>query len=131
MSTAKLDSFAINNVALEIVRSFVFLRPAIEEDGDCKEEIKRKLALGRASMSGLDKIWKDKNINKETKIRLVNTLVFPVAIYGCESWTLQQNEKKKIDAFEQRCWRRMLRIPWTAKCTNKCVVDHIDNKMSL
>ena len=95
MSTAKLDSFAINNVDLEIVRSFVFLGSTIEEDGDCKEEIKRRLALGRASMSGLDKIWKDKNINKETKIRLVNTLVFPVAIYGCESWTLRQNENKK------------------------------------
>ena len=131
MSTAKIDSFAINGVELEVVRSFVFLGSTIEEDGDCKEEIKRRLALGRASMGGLEKIWKDKNITMQSKIRLVNALVFPVALYGCESWTLRQNERKKVDAFEQWCWRRMLRIPWTARRTNKSIADEVNANMSL
>ena len=131
MSTAKIDSFVINGVELEVVRSFVFLGSTIEEDGDCKEEIKRRFALGRASMGGLEKIWKDKNITIQSKIRLVNALVFPVAVYGCESWTLRQYERKKIDAFEQWCWRRMLRIPWTAKRTNKSVADEVNTNLSL
>ena len=131
MSTTKIDSFVLNNVELEVVRSIVFLGSTIEEDGDCKEEIKRRLALGRASMGGLDKIWKDTNITKESKIRLVNALVFPVALYGCESWTIRKSEWKKVDAFKQWCWQRMLRISWTAKRTNRPVADQVNANMSL
>src|SRR5260221_3350322 len=82
-------------------------------------------------MGGLDKIWKDTNITKESKIRLVNALVFPVALYGCESWTIRQSERRKVDAFEQWCWQRMLRIPWTAKRTNRSVADQVNANMSL
>ena len=90
-----------------------------------KGEILRRLALGRAAMTGLNKIWKDKDITISTKCRIVNALVFPVVLYGCESWTIRKAERRRIDSFELWCWRRLLRIPWTARRTNKSVIDEI------
>ena len=85
----------------------------------------RRLALGRAAMTGLTKIWKDKDITITTKCRIVNALVFPVVLYGCESWTIRKAERRIIDSFELWCWRRLLRIPWTARRTNKSVIGEI------
>ena len=90
MCTADSDPFIIGGDTIEVVKSFVFLGSVIEEEGECKSEIARRLALGRAAMTGLQTIWKDKNIYKQTKVSLVKTLVFPVATYGCESWTLKK-----------------------------------------
>ena len=91
----------------------------------CKGEILKRLALGRAAMTGLNKIWKDKDIIMTTKCRIVNALVFPVVLYGCESWTIRKPERRIIDSFELWCWRRLLRIPWTARRTSKSVIEEI------
>ena len=106
---------------VEIVRDFVFLGAKIEDSGSCKGDILRRLALGRVAMTGLNKIWKDKDITITTKCRIVNALVFPVVLYGCESWTIRKAEGRRIDSFELLCWRRLLRNPWTARGTNKSV----------
>ena len=103
----------------------------ISNVGLCTTEIKRRLALGRAAMAALNKIWKDKNISTQTKIRLVKALVFPVVTYGCETWTVKKYEQSRIDAFELWCWRRLLRISWTEKRTNKSVLDEISTDMPL
>ena len=92
----------------------------------CKGEIWRRLSLGRAAMPGLNKIWKDKDITITTKCRIVNALVSPVVLYGCESGTIRKAERRRIDSFELWCWRRLLRIPWTARRTNKSVIEEIN-----
>ena len=103
-----------------VVRDFVFPGAKIEDSGSCKGDILKRLALGRAAMTGLNQIWKDKDITITTKCRIVNALVFPVVLYGCESWTIRKAERRRI-SFELWCWRRLLRIPWTARRTNKSV----------
>ena len=121
MSTEEMEAFE-----LDVVRDFVFLGAKIEDSGSCKGELLRRLALGRAAMTGLNKIWKDKDITITTKWRIVNALVFPVVLYGCESWTIRKAGRRRIDSFELWwCWRRLLRIPWTARRTNKSVIDEI------
>ena len=118
MSTEEMEEFELYGENVEIVRDFVFLGAKIEDSGSCKGEILRRLALGRAAMTGLNKIWKDKDITITTKCRIVNALVFPVMLYGCESWTIRKAERRIIDSFELWCWRRLLRISWTARRTN-------------
>ena len=125
MSTEEMEEFELDGEKVEIVRDFVFLGAKIEDSGSCKGEILRRLALGRAAMTGLNKIWKDKDITITTKCRIVNAFVFPVVLYGCESWTIRKAERRIIDSFELWCWRRLLRIPWTARITNKSVIDEI------
>jgi len=115
MTTAGLQRFNLGNEELEVVSSFNFLGSIITEDGDCKENIKKRLALGRAAVVGLDKIWRGKDVRMETKIRLVEAQVFPVATYGAEIWTIRKADTKKIEAFENWCWRKMLRISWIEK----------------
>ena len=95
---------------------------------DYKAEIIRRMALGRTTMTGLNKIWNDRDISVTTKARLVMALVFPVTTYGCESWTLRKNEIQKIHAFEHWCWRIMLRMPWTARRTNVSIIEKVDHK---
>jgi exonuclease III len=131
LSSKPIDSFSANNENIEVVKNFVMLGSVIEEDGDCREEVARRVNLGRAAMGGLSKIWKDKDISTSTKTKLVKALIFPIATYGAESWTLRQADRKKISAFEHWCWRRMLRISWTAKRTNKSITDEIDPGSSL
>jgi Reverse transcriptase (RNA-dependent DNA polymerase) len=126
LSNTKMTAFMVNNESIEVVPSFVLLGSIIDEDGECSAEIKRRLVLGRAAMGGLEKIWKDKNISVKTKVELVKALVFPVATYGCESWTLRKNDRKKITTFEYWCWRRMLRISWTEKRTNVSIAAQIE-----
>ena len=101
---------------------FIFLGSKITADGDCSHEIKRRLLLGRKVMSNLDSIFKSRDITLPTKVRLVKTMVFPVVMYGCESWTVKKAERQRIDAFELWCWRRVLRVPWTAKRSNQSIL---------
>ena len=131
MSTTNLQRFKLGNEELEVVSSFSFLGSTIQENGDCKEDIVKRLALGRAAVVGLDKIWKGKDVRVETKVRLMEALVFPVAMYGAESWTTRKADIKKIEAFENWCWRKMLRISWTEKRTNASIQQQLGITTSL
>ena len=103
----------------------------ITEDGDCSHEIKRGLLLGRKAMTNLDSILKSRNITLPTKVRLVKAMVFPVVMYGCESWTIKKAERQRIDAFELWCWRRLLRVPWTVRRSNQSILKEISPEYSL
>ena len=122
MSTEEIDEFEVDGENVGVVRDFAFLGAKIDDSGSCKGIFLRRLALGRAARTGLNKIWKDNDITITTKCRIVNALLFPVVLYGCESWTLSRAERRRIDSFELWCWRRLLRIPWTARRTIKKVV---------
>ena len=100
---------------METVTDFIFWGSKISADGDCSHEIKRRLLLGRKVMTNLDSILKSRDITLPTKVHLVKAMVFPVVMYGCESWTVKKAECRRIDAFEVWCWRRLLRVPWTAR----------------
>ena len=110
---------------METVTGFVFLGFKITADGDCSQEIKRRLLLGRKVTTNLDSILKSRDITLPTKVRLVKAMVFPVVMYRCESWTIKKAEHQRIDAFELCCWRRLLRVPWTAKRSNQSILKEI------
>ena len=110
---------------------FTFWASKITADGDCSHEIKRHLLLGRKVMTNLDNILKSRDITLSTKVRLVKAMVFPVVMYGCESWTVKKAECRRIDAFEVWCWRRLLRVPWTARKSNQCILKEINPGISL
>ena len=110
---------------------FVFLGSKITVDGDCSHEIKRCLLLGRKVMANLDSIFKSRDITLPTKVRLVQAMVFPVVMYGCESWTVKKAECRRIDAFELWCWRRLLRVPWTARRSKQSILKEISPVISL
>ena len=116
---------------VETVANFIFLGFKITADGDCSHEIKRCLLLGRKVMTNLDSIFKSRDITLPTKICLVKAMVFPVAMYGCESWTIKRAEHRRIDAFELWCWRRLLRVPWTARISNQSILKKISPEYSL
>ena len=116
---------------VEIVADFIFLGSKITADGDCSHEIKRRLLLGGKVMTNLDNILKSRDITLPTKVCLVKAMVFPVAMYGCESWTIMKAEHQKIDAFELWCWRRLLRVPWTARRSNQSMLKEISHGCSL
>ena len=116
---------------METVTDFIFLGSKITADGDCSHEIKRRLLLGRKVMTNLDSILKSRDITLPTKVHLVKALVFPVVMYGCESWTIKKAELQRIDAFELRCWRRLLRVPWTARRSNQSILKEISPEHSL
>ena len=109
----------------------IFLGSKITADGDCSHEIKRHLLLGRKVMTNLDSILKSRDITLPTKVRLVKAMVFPVVMYGCESWTVKKAERRRIDAFELWYWRRLLRIPWTARSSNQSILKEISPGISL
>ena len=106
---------------------FIFLGSKITADGDCSHEIKRHLLFGRKVMTNLDSILKSRDITLPTKVCLVKAMVFPVVMYGCESWTVKKAERHRIDAFELWCWRRLLRVPWTARRSNQSILKEIRN----
>ena len=108
-------SWEIDGETVETVSDFIFLGSKITADGDCSHEIKRRLLLGRKVMTNLESIFKSRDISLPTKVRLVKAMVFPVVMYACESWTMRKAECRRIDAFELWCWRRLLRVPWTAR----------------
>src|SRR5574340_12676 len=116
---------------METVTDFIFLGSKITADGDCNHEIKRHLLLGRKAMTTLDSIFKSRNITLPTKVRLVKAMVFPVVMYGCESWTVKKAENQRIDAFELWCRRRLLRVPWTARRSNQSILKEISPGISL
>ena len=109
----------------ETVANFIFLGPKITAHGDCSHEIKRLLLLGRKVMTNLDSILKSRDITFPAKVRLVKAMVFPVVMYGCESWTIKKAECRRIDAFELWCWTRLLRVPWTARRSNQSILKEI------
>ncbi|CAH2226459.1 jg4165 [Pararge aegeria aegeria] len=115
----------------EVVQSYIYLGALISNNGGCVEEVKRRMAIARTAMDRLKKIWKNRNITKATKIRLVQTLVFPIFLYAAETWTLRLVEKKKIDALEIWCWRRMLGVSWTEFRTNISILQEIGIKKRL
>ena len=116
---------------VETVADFIFLGSKITADGDCSHEIKRRLLLGRKVMTNLDNILKSRDITLPTKVRLVKAMIFPVVMYGCESWTIKKAECRRIDAFELWCWRRLLRVPWTARRSNQSILKEISPWCSL
>ncbi|KAF7242691.1 N-terminal EF-hand calcium-binding protein 2 [Varanus komodoensis] len=131
MASGPLTSWQIDGEEMEVVTDFIFLGSKITTDGDCSQEIKRHLLLGRKAMANLDSILKSKDITLPTKVRIVEAMVFPVAMYGCESWTIRKAERQRIEAFELWCWRRLLRVPWTARRSNRSVLEEINPDCSL
>ena len=121
MATGHITSWQIDGETMEIVTDFIFWGSKITADGDRSHEIKRHLLLGRKVMTNLDSILKSRDITLSTKVRLVKAIVFPVVMYGCESWTVKKAELQRIDAFELWCWRRLLRVPWTARRSNQSI----------
>ena len=131
MASGPITSWQIDGETMETVRDFISLGFKITADGDCSHEIKRRLLLGRKAMTNLDSILKSRNITLLTKVHLVKAMGFPVVMYGCESWTKKKAEHQRIDAFELWCWRRLLRIPWTAKSSNQSIIKEISPEYSL
>ena len=124
-------SWQIDGKTMEIVTDFIFLGSKIIADGDCSHEIKKRLLLGRKGMTNLDSILKSRDITLPTKVHLVKAMVFPVVMYGCESWTIRKAECQRIDAFEWWCWRRLLKVPWTARRSNQSIFKEISPEYSL
>ena len=131
MASSPTTSWQIDGETMEIVTDFIFLGSKITADGDCSHEIKRCFLLGRKTMTNLDSILKSRDITLPTKVHLVKPMVFPVVMYGCESWTMKKAEHQIIDAFELWCWRRLLRVPWTARRSNQSILKEISPVYSL
>ena len=125
MASGPITSWEIDGETVETVADFIFLGSKITTDGDCSHEIKRRLLLGRKVITNLDSILKSRDITLPTKVRLVKTTVFPVVIYGCESWAIKKAEHQRIDAFELWCWRRLLRVLWNARRSNQSILKEI------
>ena len=130
MACGPITSWQIDGETVESVTDFILWGSKITVDGDCSHEIKRCLLLGRKAMTNLDNILKSRDITWLTKVCLVKAMVFPVVIYGCESWTIKKAEHQRIDAFELWCWRRLLRVPWTAR-SNQSILKEISPEHSL
>ena len=130
MASGSIISWEIDGETVETVSDFIFLGSKITADGDCSHEIKRRLLLGRKVMTNLDSILKSRDITLPTKVRLVKSMVFPVVMYGCEIWTVKKAERQRIHAFELWCWRRLLRVPWTARRSNQSILNEISPGIS-
>ena len=131
MASGPITSWEIDGETVESVPDFIFLGSKITADGDCSHEIKRRLLLGRKVMTNLDSILKSRNITLPTKVHLVKAMVSSVVMCGCESWTVKKVERQSIDAFELWCWRRLLRVPWTARRSNQSILKEISPGCSL
>ena len=131
MASSPIISWQIDGETVETVTDFIFGGSKITADGDFSPEIKRHLLLGRRVKTNLDNILKSRNITLATKVSLVKGMVFPVVMYGCESWSVKKAERRRIDAFELWCWRRLLRVPWTARRSNQSILKEISPGCSL
>ena len=131
MASGAITSWQIDGETVETVSDFNFLGSKITADGDCSHEIKKPLFLGRKVMTNLDSIFKSRDIILPTKVHLVKAMVFPGVTYGCESWTTKKAEWRRIDAFKPWCWRRLLRVPWTARRSNQSILKEISSEYSL
>ena len=131
MAAGPITSWEIDGETVETVSDFILGGSKITANGDCSHEIKRHLLLGRKVMTNLDSIFKSRDITLLTKVHLVKAMVFPVVMYGCESWTVKKGECQRINAFELWCWRRLLRVPWTAWRSNQSILKEISPGISL
>ena len=131
MASSPITLWQIDGETMETVTDFIFLGFKITVDGDCSHEIKRFLLLTRKVMTNLDSILKRIDITLSTKVLLVKVMIFPVVMYGCESWTIKKAESRRIDTFELWCWRRLLRVPWTARRSNQSILKKISPEYSL
>ena len=131
MATGPITSWQIDGETVETVADFIFLGSKISADYDCSHEIKRRLLLGRKVMTNLDSVLKSRDSTLSAKVCLVKAMVFPVVMYGCESLTIKKAEWRRIDAFELWCWRRLLRVPWTARISNQSILKEINTECLL
>ena len=131
MASSSITSWQLDGETMETTTDFILGGSKITADGDCSHEIKRRLLLGRNSLTNLDTILKSRDITLPTKVRLVKAMVFPVVMYGCESWTIKKAERQRIDAFELWCWRRLLGVPWIARRSNQSILKEISPEYSL
>ena len=131
MSSSPITSWQIDGETKETVTDFIFLVFKITADGDCSYEVKRCLLLGRKAMTNLESILKSKDITLVTKVHLVRALGFPLVMYGCESWTIKKAEHQRTDVFELWCWKKLLRVPWTARRSNQSILKEINPECSL
>ena len=131
MASSPITSWQIDGETVERVTDFIFLGSKITADGDCSHEIKRRLLLGRKVMTNLDSILKSRDITLPTGVCLVKAIFSPVVMYGCESWTIKKAEHRRLDAFELWCWRRLLRVTWTARRSNQSILKEISPRCSL
>ena len=131
MASGPITSWQIDGETVETVADLIFGGSEITADGDCSHEIKRYLLLGRKVMTNLDSILKSRDIALSTKVHLVKAMIFPVVMYGCESWTIEKAEQQRIDAFELWCWRRLLRVSWTERRSNQFILKEISPGCSL
>ena len=131
VASGPITSWEIDGETVETVSDFIFCGSKITADGDCSHEVERSLLLGRKVMIKVDSIFKSRDITLPTKVHLVKAMVFPVVKYGCENWTIKKAERQRIDAFELWCWRRLLRVPWTARRSNQSILKEISPEYSL
>ena len=131
MASKPITSWQIDGETVKTVADFIFLGSKITADGDCSHEIKRHLLLEKKAMTNLDSMLKSRGITLPTKVHLVKAVVLPVVMYGCERWTIKKAELQRIDAFELWCWRRLLRVPWTARRSNLSILKEISSEYSL
>ena len=131
MTSGPITSWQIDRETMETVIDFIFLGSKITADGDRSHEIKRRLLLGTKAMTNLDSILKSRNVTLPTEVHVVKAMVFPVVMYGCESWTIKKAECRRIDAFELWCWRQLLRVPWTTRRSNQSILKEISVRCSL
>ena len=131
MASSPITSWKIDGETVQTVSDFIFLGSKITADGDCSHEIKRRLLLERKVMTNLDSIFKSRDITLPTKVRLVKAMVSPLVMYACESWTVKKAERRRIDASELWCWRRLSRVPWTARRSNQSILKEIGPRRSL
>ena len=131
MASRPITAWQIEGEKMEVVTDFLFLGSKITVDGDCSHEIRRRLLLGRKAMTNLDRVLKSRDITLPTKVHIVKAMVFPVVMYGCESWTIKKAERQTIDAFKLWCWRKFLKVPWTARRSNQSILKEINPEYSL
>ena len=131
MASGPITSWQIDGETMETVTDFILGGSKITADGDCSHEFKRHLLLGKKAMTNLDSILKSRDITLPTKVHLVKAMIFPIVMYGCQSWTIKKAELQRIDAFELWCWRRLLRVPWTARRSNQSILKEINPEYSL
>ena len=131
MASSPINLWQIVRETMKTVRDLILGDSKITADGDCTHEIKRSLLLGRKAMTNLDNIFKSRDITLPTNVHLVHAMVFPVVMYGCESWTVKKDEHRRIDAFELWCWRRLLQVPWTTRRSNQSILKEISSEYSL
>ena len=131
MTARDIGEVTVDGKDIEVVTKFVLLGALITKDGLCGKEVRRRIAMGKAAMGGLTSIWKDRGVTMETKVKLVKVLVFPIVLYRAETWTIRKHEKRMVDAFELCCWRRLPRVSWIERKTNKWIIENIKPEWTL